>query len=179
MVTKLNGNNYKKKRKSESYHIRDKIEEIIKEENIDRSKFHEVSKYSYERILRKFYYTFFEYDKNVRYTEPQKIELSYAWLNFRKDLEMSETIQVCYDDIDIDVIKSLVPDYSDEKVCFVIVAEGWVYEGEISEILKIFPCEIGIMTDYYIISKKLDWVVVNCEDGECVCRMELKKGTSR
>ncbi|MDE7137972.1 MAG: hypothetical protein K2O29_05890, partial [Ruminococcus sp.] len=170
-VTKLN--NYNKKRKPQNYWIRDEIENIIKENNIDRSKFHEVSKYSYEKILHKFYYTFFEYEKNTGYTEPQKIELSYAWLNFRKELEISETIQVRYDNINIDVIKSLVPDYSDEKICFVIVAEGWVYEGEISEILKIFPCEIGIITDCYIISKKFDWVVVNCEDGECVYRVEL------
>lgn len=171
MMTKLN--NYTKKCKPENYRIRDEIEEIIKEDNIDRSKFHEISKYSYEKILRKFYYTFFEYDKNIRYTEPKKIDLSYAWLNFRRDLKTSEIIQVHYDDSDIDAIKSLVPDYSDEKVFFVIVGEGWVYEGEISEILKVFPLEIGIKTDYYIISKKFDWVVVNCEDGECVCRVEL------
>lgn len=152
--------------------IRDEIEEIIKEKNIDRNSLHEVSKFSYEKILRKFYYTFFEYDKNIRNTK--KIDLSYACLNFRKDLKMSEVFRACYDDNDIDVIKNLVPDYSDEKICFVIVAEGWVYEGELSEILKVFPSEIGIMTDYYIISKKFDWVVVNCEDGECVYRLNNK-----
>lgn len=166
-------NNYKKKCKPENYRIRDEIEEIIKEENIDRSKFHEVSKFSYENILRKFYYTFFEYDKNAGYAEQKKIDLAYAWLYFRKDLKKSGTIRVNYDDSDIDAIKSLVPDYSDEKSCFCIVDEGWVYEGEISEILKVFPLEIGIKTDYYIISKKFDWVVVNCEDGECVYRVEL------
>lgn len=164
-----------KNSKPASYRVRDEIEEIIKEENIDRNSLHEVSKFSYENILRKFYYTFFEYDKNVRYSKQKKIDLSYAWLYFRKNLNHSETIRVQYDDSDIDAIKSLIPDYSDEKVCFCIVDEGWVYEGEISEILKVFPSEIGIKTDYYIISKKFDWVVVNCEDGECVCRMDMKK----
>lgn len=164
-----------KNRKPESYRVRDEIEEIIKEENIGRNSLHEVSKFSYENILRKFYYTFFEYDKNVRYAEQKKIDLSYAWLYFRKNLNHSQTIQVRYDDSDIDAIKSLVPDYSNEKNCFCIVAEGWVYEGKISEILKVFPSEIGIKTDYYIISKKFDWVVVNCEDGECVFRMDMKK----
>lgn len=164
-----------KNRKPESYRIRDEIEEIIKEENIDRNSLYEVSKFSYENILRKFYYTFFEYDKNVRYAEQKKIDLSYAWLYFRKNLNHSETIQVNYDDSDIDAIKNLIPDYSDEKSCFCIVDGGWVYEGKISEILKVFPSEIGIKTDYYIISKKFDWVVVNCEDGECVFRMDMKK----
>lgn len=164
-----------KNHKPANYMVRDEIEEIIKEDNIDRSKFHEVSKISYENILRKFYYTFFEYDKNVRYAEQKKINLSYAWLYFCKNLNHSETIRAHYDDSDIDAIKSLVPDYSDEKSCFCIVGEGWVYEGEISEMLKFFPSEIGIKTDYYIISKKFDWVVVNCEDGECIFRMDIKK----
>lgn len=162
------------KRKPERYRVRDEIEEMIKEENIDRSKFHEVSKFSYESILRKFYYTFFEYDKNVRYSEPEKIDLSYAWLRFRKDLKHSDTIILHYNDTDMDSVKKLVPNYSDDKICFGIVEDGWVYEGEISEMLTAFS-EIYFITDFYIISKKFDWVVVNCEDGESICRMELKK----
>ena len=158
----------------ERYRIRNEIENTIKEECIDRSKFHEVSKFSYENILRKFYYTFFEYDKNIRYSKPKKIDLSYAWLNFRKNLNKSDTIRLHYDDTDFNSIKSLVPDYSDDKNCFGIVAEGWVYEGEISEILTAFS-EIYFATDFYIISKKFDWVVVNCEDGECICRLSSEK----
>ncbi|MDE5558752.1 MAG: hypothetical protein K2J32_13890 [Ruminococcus sp.] len=161
-------------KQKERYRIRNEIENTIKEENIDRSKFHEVSKFSYENILRKFYYTFFEYDKNIRYSEPKKIDLSYAWLNFRKNLNTSDTIRLHYDDTDIDSIKSLVPDYSDDKKCFCIVAEGWVYEGEISEILTAFS-EVYFITDFYIISKKFDWVVVNCEDGECIWRVSSEK----
>ncbi len=162
------------KQKPESYRTRDEVEEIIKKNNIDRSEFHEVSKYSYLNILRKFYYTFFDYDRNVRYSEQQKINLSYAWLHFRKDLNKSDIICLHYDDSDIDSIKSFVPDYSDNMECFCILAEGWVYEGKISAILNVIP-EVSMMTDYYIISKKFDWVVVNCEDGECLYRVSLKK----
>ncbi|MDE6797919.1 MAG: hypothetical protein K2J36_07915, partial [Ruminococcus sp.] len=71
----------------ERYRIRNEIEDTVKEENINRRKFHEVSKFSYENILRKFYYTFFEYDRNIRYSENKKIDLSYAWLRFRKNLK--------------------------------------------------------------------------------------------
>lgn len=158
----------------ERYRVRDEIEVAVKEENIDRSKFHEVSKFYYESILRKFYYTFFEYDRNLRYSEPKKIDLSYAWLNFRKSLNHSETIRLYYDERDRESVKRLVPDYSDDKICFDIVADGWVYEGEISAMLTAFS-EIYFKTDFYIISKKFDWVVVNCEDGESVWRLELKK----
>lgn len=163
----------KTKNNIHNYLIRDEIENTIKEKNIDRSKFHEVSKFSYENILRKFFYTFFEYDRNIRYSEPQKIDLSYAWLNFRKNLRYSETIRLYYDDRDIKSVKSLVPDYSDNKKCFGI-ADGWVYEGEISEMLTAFS-DVYIMTDFYIISKKFDWVVVNCEDGECIWRVSSEK----
>ncbi|MDE6501948.1 MAG: hypothetical protein K2L10_07690 [Ruminococcus sp.] len=162
------------KQKPESYRTRDEVEEIIKENNIDRSEFHEVSKYSYLNILRKFYYTFFDYNRNVRYAEQQEINLSYAWLHFRKDLNQSDTIFLHYNDSDIDSIKSLVSEYSDNMECFCILAEGWVYEGKISAILNVIP-EVFMVTDYYIISKKFDWVVVNCEDGECLYRVSLKK----
>lgn len=156
---------------TERCRVRDEIEETIKEENIDRSKFHEVSKFSYEKILRKFYYTFFEYDRN---SEKKKIDLSYVWLNFRKSLNHSATIRLYYDERDRESVKSLVPDYSDDKICFGIVAEGWVYEGEISEMITAFS-EVYFKTDFYIISKKFDWVVVNCEDGECLFRMDSEK----
>lgn len=163
----------KLKHKPERYWIRDEIEEIIKEENIDRSKFHEVSKYSYEKILRKFYYTFFEYDRNVRYTEPEKINLSYAWLYFRKDLNKSDTVY--WDNEYSEEIKNLVPEYSDGKSCFMILSESWVYEGEISEILKVLSETDSLLEDFYIVSKKFDWVIVYCEDGDCALRVDSGK----
>lgn len=162
------------KRKPASYRTRDEVEEVIKENNIDRSEFHEASKFSYKNILRKFYYTFFEYDRNVRYAEQQEINFSYAWLYFRKDLYHSDSIRAYYDNTDIDSIKSLVPEYSDDMICYYIIADGWVYEGKLSAMLNVIP-EISIWTDYYIISKKFDWVVVNCDDGECFFRVSLKK----
>ncbi len=162
----MNRNNINLRRKPERYRVRDEIESIIKEDNIDRSKFHEVSKFSYENILRKFYYTFFDYDKNVRYSEQKKIDLSYAWLRLRKNLETSEPVRMYYDDTDIESVKSLVPDCSGKK--YVITEDGWVYEGEITEILKVLLPDISMFKDFYIISKKFDWAVVNCEDGECL-----------
>ncbi len=44
--------------------IRDEVEEIIKEENIDRKRFYEFSKFRYQDIINKFYYSFCDY-KNI------------------------------------------------------------------------------------------------------------------
>ena len=41
------------------YEIRNEIEKIIKEQKIDRQQFHEVSKFKYEDVIQKLYYSFF------------------------------------------------------------------------------------------------------------------------
>lgn len=51
------------KNKSYKTNMRDEIEEIIKTKNIDRSRFHEFDQHRYNEIIKKFYYTFFDYEK--------------------------------------------------------------------------------------------------------------------
>ena len=53
MEYRLDGKNGEK-----SHFYRDEIEEIIKEENIDRNRFAEFSKFQYDNIIKKFYYAF-------------------------------------------------------------------------------------------------------------------------
>lgn len=60
----------KLKNKPLKYWIRDEIEEIIKE-NIDRKQLGEYSKFKYEDVIKRFYYTYMDYEKY-----PQ-IELAY------------------------------------------------------------------------------------------------------
>ena len=74
----------KLKRKPVRYWIRDEIEEIIKEENIDRNRFYEFSKFDYTNIIKRFYYAF------ANYEQYPKIELSYCWLHFRENLHPGE-----------------------------------------------------------------------------------------
>ena len=61
----------KAKNKPVRYWIRDEIEEIIKEENIDRKRFYETSKCKYHSISNKFYYSFFDYEvkRKPKFTE--------------------------------------------------------------------------------------------------------------
>lgn len=53
----------KLKNKSVRYWICDEIEEIIKEESIDRNRIYEFSKTDYKSIINGFYYAFAEYEK--------------------------------------------------------------------------------------------------------------------
>ena len=64
--------------------IRDEMEAIIKEKNIDRSRFHEYSKFNYYEVIKAFYYAFVDYEK---YPE---ISLPYCWLHFREELRKIE-----------------------------------------------------------------------------------------
>ena len=43
------------------YWSRIEIEEIIKEKNIDRTRFYEYSKNKYDKIIKNFYYSFVDY----------------------------------------------------------------------------------------------------------------------
>lgn len=157
----------KLKSKPVHYWIRDEIEEIIKEENIDRKRFCEVSKFHYSKIIDKFYYSFFDYNKKRK-----PAELSYLWLNFRKELNHSEPIiwTGSYDDY-IGSIVSLIPETDDKlhnTAYYLILSQGWVYEGYISEIISVLSETDGQLEDFYIVSKKFDWCICGCDDGNCI-----------
>lgn len=157
------------KNKPVRYWIRDEIEEIIKEERIDRSRFHEASKHAYECIIRKFYYAFFAYEENEEY---KGFDLSYAWLNLHKRLHKTEIIR-WYDDWTeyLNSIVSLIPEHQRDAEYYLILEEGWVYEGCLSEIVAVLLETDGLLKDFYVVSKKFDWMIVHCDDGECMYKV--------
>lgn len=53
----------KLKNKPVRYWIRDEIEEIMKEEKIDRKRFCEYAKTEYQKVINEFYYSFADYTK--------------------------------------------------------------------------------------------------------------------
>ena len=83
----------KLKNKPLKYWIRDEIEEITKEENIDRKRFGEYSKFKYEDVIKRFYYTYMDYEKYP------KIELDYCWLHFRDSIQKEDNIYVDGDSV--------------------------------------------------------------------------------
>lgn len=142
------------------YWIRDEIEEIIKEENIDRKRFGEYSKFKYEDVIKRFYYTYVDYEKY------QKIELSYCWLHFRDSIQKEDNIYVDGDWKQfLHRLGELIEEKEDTKL-YMILSQGWVYEGYIKEILEVLGEIDSILDDFYLVSRDFDWMIAYCDDGE-------------
>ena len=132
------------------------IENIIKELHIDRNRFHEYSKQHYQEIIRKFLFTF-SYITN--YTAQSTMSLALNSINFRSELK-SENIDCyyrtrCWSEY-IKTIKESIPE--NEQKLFLILGEGWVYEGEIEEMFRVLN-EVTYLKDFYIVSPKFTWFI--------------------
>ena len=53
-------------------------------------------------------------------------------------------------------IKSAIPD--SEKNLFLILSDGWVYEGESTEMFTVLD-EMWYIDDFYIVSSKFNWFI--------------------
>ena len=145
------------------------IEEIIKNENIDRSRFHEFDKHRYNEIITKFYYTFFDYNKY------KKISLDYVWLKLRSDIEckcLQSSLWYDWEEY-LSNIKKYFP--NENKTYYLILSYGWVYEGYIIEIQKVLLETTGLLEDFYIVSKKFDKVICHCDDGNNMSAFEKQE----
>lgn len=152
------------KRKNVRYWSRDEIENIVKDKGIDRTRFYEYSKYDYEKMIKRFYYSFCDYENKKK----PEISLTYIWLNFRRNLVKSPPIhasigwnkmlQLTKEQLKVETSKKL----------YLILNDGWVYEGFIDEIIKVL-CEItSTIEDFYIVSLQFDTMAAYCDDGDCV-----------
>lgn len=156
------------KHKPVRYWIRDEIEEIIKEENVDRSRFHEVSKYKYEEIIHKFYYSFCDYENYPT------ICLNYMRIHFHKRLKISKPI-CCKSWIEyICTIEEMIPEEQHDQEFYLILSDGWVYEGNASEIITVLSEVDGLLDDFYVVSKHFDWFIAHSDDGESMIRFSLE-----
>lgn len=148
------------------YWSRVEIEEIVKEKQIDRERFYEYSKSKYNQIVRKFYYSFMDY-KNY-----PKVHLHYAWLHLRNELK------VLYNEyIHSDFEKSLYKikeklSYNWNNKLFLILSDGWVYEGFIDEILSVLAETDGIIDEFYIVTPEYDKLVVYSDDSDTIQILE-------
>ena len=145
----------------ERYASRNEIEDIVKKCSIDRDRFREYSKYDYPQILKKFYYSFVDYEKYPHF------HLNYVWLNFRDSLK-----RVPYQNdtdwrISLDGVKQYFVSRDIPKA-YLILSDGWVYEGHIDEIIAVLSETDGIaIEDFYIVSPKFDSFAMFCSDGDC------------
>lgn len=144
------------------YWSRIEIEEIIKEKNIDRTRFYEYSRNKYDKIIKNFYYSFVDYKDNSR------IELSYMWLYFRKNLKKIYSEYANSDwEASLYKIKTLFT-YNWNRKLFLILSDGWVYEGYIDEILSVLAETDGLIHDFYIVTPEYDKFAMYCDDGDCI-----------
>lgn len=138
---------------------RDKIEEIIKEENIDRNRFTEFSKFQYDSIIKKFYYTFTDYS----HFSSDQVTLTRKRLHIRNCIKWF-LIAGIYSAGNwteyLEAVKSAIPLKADEKL-FLILSEGWVYEGYEDEIFKVLNKTDVWSEDFFIVSPKFDWFIAH------------------
>ena len=150
--------------KPSRYWIRDEIEEIIKEENIDRTRFSEYSKFRYDAIIRKFYYTFCDY----RNFTPSVIPLEHYRMHLRRNLERESIagfFRSCNWMTYLEEIRNGIPEKTGK--CFLILSAGWVYEGYPEEIRKVLSETDGWLNDFIILSSKFEWFIIHDEIAEC------------
>lgn len=151
------------------YEMRNALENIVKEKQIDRTKFHEVAKNLYEKVIRKVYYTFCDYQKY-----PAVQVDTYMWTRFRKDLNSTDPIQADWNDWEgyIGKLDTLIPEKNNPMTLYYLVVDGgWVYEGTLTEIKKVLLEYPRSMEDFYLFPKDYSWLITHCEDGGCMCRV--------
>lgn len=131
-------------KKSMRFWIRDEIEEIIKEENIDRKRFYEYSKFRYQNIINKFCYSFCD----CRNFIIDKIRLDYHGLHFRKNLE-NYRIAGFFQSADwVDYLEKIRHEIDTAGKLFLILPECWVYEGYLNEIITVLSETDGWLRDF-------------------------------
>ena len=150
------------KDKPVKYWIRTEIEEIVKEKSVDRKRFCEYSKTKYQKIINRFYYAFVDYKKYP------KVELNYCWLHFRQELKeidcVSETIGWGYM---LAKLKERLS-YDWNKKIYLILSDGWVYEGYIDNIIDVLNEVDGLLEDFYIVTPQFDKFAAYSDDGQCL-----------
>lgn len=148
--------------KPKRYLIRDEIEETIKEKSISRESFYECPKTKYKEVINGFYYAFVDYDKYPN------VELDYCWLHFRDKLtEIDCIIEHIGWDRMLAKMKELLSCDLGKKV-YLILSQGWVYEGYIDSIISVLSEIDGLQEDFYITTPQFDRLAAYCDDGQCV-----------
>ena len=59
-------------------------------------------------------------------------------------------------------------DYDWSKQLYLILDDGWVYEGYIDEIIAVLGEITGNIEDFYIVSLQFDQMAAYCGDGDCM-----------
>ncbi len=104
--------------------------------------------------------------------EYPKVELSYCWLHFRQELKeidcVSETIG--WEGMPAKIKERLSYDWN--RKVYLILSDGWVYEGCIDTITDVLNEVDGLLEDFYIVTPQFDKFAAYTDDGQCLCIYE-------
>lgn len=139
--------------------MRNEIERVVKENNIERSRCFECSKISYASIIKKIEQTFVLHGKNIH------------WSNMGHGFNpkwQCKTKNISKDMMWIDKLPYILP--KGENEVYVLFEDTqnykpkyWLYEMRILELCLIVK-EVYGLNDYYIISKKFNWLISECHE---------------
>lgn len=95
------------------------------------------------------------------------------WTRFRKELNRTDSIRTNWRDWKnyISSIDDLVPERNLMAYYYLIVDDGWIYEGRLDEIKKVLFEYPMSMDDFYLFPKDYSWLINHCDDGACMYRV--------
>lgn len=90
------------------------------------------------------------------------------WLKFRRNLIKTATVSenVGWNNMLNTITEEM--EYNWNKKLYLILSDGWVYEGYIDEIITVLGEVTGNVEDFYIVSLDFDRMVAYCDDGGCL-----------
>lgn len=134
----------------DEFSVRDELERIIKESNINKNEFHEAGKTQWLEILHKTEESFLQ---KKHYTNT----LDWGWVLFKEPwFSLSFINDNAYEYIpkliEEESVWFIVEDYKDKM---------WVYEVDKAIISNIIA-ECSFLREYFLVSKKYEWIL--CEN---------------
>lgn len=140
-------------------YIRNDIERVIKENHIDRTNCFECSKITYKSIIRKIERTFVLHGGNIHWSNIRGV--------FNKEL-VCITKNISEDRMWVTKLPDIIPE--NNQFVYVLFEDSknfkpkyWVYEMRIPELVCMIG-EVNGLKDFYIVSKKFDWLISECHE---------------
>ncbi len=140
-------------------YIRSEIERVIKDNHIERSNCFECSKTSYNSIIKKIEQVFVLHGGSIHWSN-MGCGFNPKWV--------CKTQNISEDRMWVKNLPGIIP--QGEKVVYVLFEDCknfepkyWVYEMCIPELICIIG-EVYGLDDFYIVSKKFDWLISECHE---------------
>ena len=141
---------------------RDEIEKTVKEHQIDRKRFFEASKQSYQQIIKKI---------ETKFVQKSKHCDGIHWVNLGRYRPELKCTYVVLNDWSawMKELPDIIP-LSDTSVYVLFEEAGsrkyWLYEAYLHELILVLN-ESYLWGDFYIVSKKYDWLI-SLDHHDCI-----------